>query len=105
MTTPTAFITYSWDDEDHKAWVKGLAERLRAGGVNVLLDIWGGGSRWAVAGVNESQSRPCNNAPTAFGLCFRALLDRNQIRFPFCDVLLRMLVGKPTGAPTKCTDH
>ena len=41
MTTPTAFITYSWDDEDHKAWVKGLAERLRAGGVNVLLDIWG----------------------------------------------------------------
>ena len=40
MTTPTAFITYSWDDEDHKAWVKGLAARLRAGGVNVLLDIW-----------------------------------------------------------------
>ena len=41
MTTPTAFISYSWDDEDHKASVKGLAERLRAGGVNVLLDIWG----------------------------------------------------------------
>ena len=40
MTTPTAFITYSWDDEDHKAWVKGLAERLRAEGVDVLLDIW-----------------------------------------------------------------
>ena len=40
MTTPTAFITYSWDDEDHKAWVKGLAERLRGDGVDVLLDIW-----------------------------------------------------------------
>ena len=40
MTIPTAFITYSWDDEEHKAWVKGFAERLRVDGVNVLLDIW-----------------------------------------------------------------
>lgn len=40
MTTPTAFTTYSWDDEDHKAWVKGLATRLREDGVDVVLDIW-----------------------------------------------------------------
>ena len=40
MTTPTAFTTYSWDDEDHKAWVKDLATRLRKDGVDVVLDIW-----------------------------------------------------------------
>ena len=40
MTTPTAFISYSWDDDDHKAWVKGLAARLREDGINVVLDRW-----------------------------------------------------------------
>ena len=40
MTTPTAFITHSWDDEDHKAWVKGLAARLIEDGINVVLDRW-----------------------------------------------------------------
>ena len=40
MTTPTAFITYSWDDEEHKSWVKDLATKLRKDGVNVVVDIW-----------------------------------------------------------------
>lgn len=37
---PTAFISYSWDDEEHKAWVRGLAARLRGDGVDVALDQW-----------------------------------------------------------------
>jgi hypothetical protein len=37
---PTAFISYSWDDEEHKAWVKQLAARLRGDGVDVALDQW-----------------------------------------------------------------
>jgi len=38
---PTAFISYSWDGPEHKDWVFGLAERLRAqGGVRVILDPW-----------------------------------------------------------------
>jgi hypothetical protein len=36
----TAFISYSWDDDDHKTWVLGLAERLVANGVAVNLDQW-----------------------------------------------------------------
>ena len=40
MTSPTAFITYSLDGEDHKAWVKDLATRLRKAGVDVTVDIW-----------------------------------------------------------------
>ena len=37
---PKAFISYSWDDDAHKEWVKQLAIRLRADGVDVMLDRW-----------------------------------------------------------------
>ncbi|MBI3246664.1 MAG: toll/interleukin-1 receptor domain-containing protein [Deltaproteobacteria bacterium] len=37
---PSAFISYSWDDDAHKEWVRTLAERLRADGVDVILDRW-----------------------------------------------------------------
>ncbi len=40
-TIPKAFISYSWDDEAHKKWVKDLAVRLRGDGVDVTLDRWG----------------------------------------------------------------
>ncbi len=38
--TPSVFISYSWDDDGHKEWVRALAERLRADGVDVTLDRW-----------------------------------------------------------------
>jgi hypothetical protein len=38
--SPNAFISYSWDDDAHKAWVLALAHRLRADGVDVTLDRW-----------------------------------------------------------------
>jgi TIR domain-containing protein len=38
--TTTAFVSYSWDDDEHKAWARGLAERLRADGVVATLDQW-----------------------------------------------------------------
>lgn len=37
---PKAFVSYSWDDEDHKSWVRGLAERLRSDGVEATIDQW-----------------------------------------------------------------
>ncbi|MDB6152456.1 MAG: hypothetical protein JWL90_909 [Chthoniobacteraceae bacterium] len=40
MSHPTAFTSYSWDDDDHRAWVAKLAERLRNDGVDVKLDKW-----------------------------------------------------------------
>ena len=39
-TSPRAFMSYSWDDEAHKEWVKSLAARLRSDGVDVSLDRW-----------------------------------------------------------------
>ncbi len=37
---PRVFISYSWDSEEHRLWVKNLASRLRSNGVNVILDEW-----------------------------------------------------------------
>src|SRR5260370_38221783 len=39
-THPTAFISYSWDDEAHKGWVRELATRLRHDGADRHLDHW-----------------------------------------------------------------
>jgi len=39
-TAPKAFISYSWDDDAHKEWVRQLATRLRKDGVDVTLDRW-----------------------------------------------------------------
>src|SRR5271165_5715856 len=39
-THPTVFISYSWDDEAHKEWVRQLATKLRADGVDARLDHW-----------------------------------------------------------------
>jgi len=37
---PIAFISYSWDSQEHKAWVKKLATDLMDMGIEVLLDVW-----------------------------------------------------------------
>ena len=37
---PTSFISYSWEDKEHKKWVKDLALKLRTDGVDVKLDQW-----------------------------------------------------------------
>lgn len=34
------FISYSWEDNEHREWVKRLATQLRSDGVSVLLDQW-----------------------------------------------------------------
>lgn len=39
-TSPRCFISYSWDDDAHKDWVKDLAEKLRLDGVTSILDRW-----------------------------------------------------------------
>jgi hypothetical protein len=38
--TPTAFMSYAWEDEDHQDWVHDFAARLRGDGVDVKLDRW-----------------------------------------------------------------
>jgi hypothetical protein len=40
MTAPVAFISYSHDSRDHKAWVLRLAGDLRTRGIDAILDQW-----------------------------------------------------------------
>lgn len=37
---PTAFMSYSWDSDAHKIWVRDFASRLRNDGVETILDQW-----------------------------------------------------------------
>lgn len=37
---PSAFVSYSWDDQEHKNWVRELSTRLRGDGIEVILDQW-----------------------------------------------------------------
>lgn len=41
IKTPRAFISYSWDNDEHREWVRNLATRMRQDGVDLLLDQWG----------------------------------------------------------------
>jgi hypothetical protein len=38
--SPKVFMSYSWTDEDHIAWVESLATRLMSDGVHVIFDQW-----------------------------------------------------------------
>jgi HAD superfamily phosphoserine phosphatase-like hydrolase len=44
MSTPILFISYSHDSDEHRKRVLGLSERLRADGINTLLDQYVNGS-------------------------------------------------------------
>lgn len=37
---PTAFVSYSWDSDEHRNWVLALATQLRGDGVETVLDQW-----------------------------------------------------------------
>lgn len=40
MSAPKVFVSYSWDDEQHKEWVKQFAAALRRNGIETILDQW-----------------------------------------------------------------
>jgi hypothetical protein len=40
MMSARVFVSYSWDTEEHRAWVRHLCSRLVSNGVQVRLDQW-----------------------------------------------------------------
>ncbi len=38
IENPIVFISYSWDNDEHKEWVLNLANKLRTNGIDVILD-------------------------------------------------------------------
>lgn len=40
MSNPVCFISYSWDDDSHKNWVRNLGVQLQSAGIKTYLDQW-----------------------------------------------------------------
>ena len=40
LTAPRLFVSYSWSNPDHEAWILDFALQLRTSGVDVILDKW-----------------------------------------------------------------
>ena len=40
MSVTKAFVSYSWDSDQHKEWVAKLATDLRHDGIETILDQW-----------------------------------------------------------------
>lgn len=76
-TPPTAFVSYSWDDDDHKVWSRQLAERLRSDGVAATLDQW-----TSVPGdqLPEFMERAVANNDFVLILCTPRYKDRSERR-------------------------
>jgi hypothetical protein len=77
LTPPRAFISYSWDDDSHQEWVKQLAIRLRADGVDVTLD------RWHVAPGDQLPAfmeRAVRNNDFVIAVCTRAFKRKSDER-------------------------
>jgi hypothetical protein len=58
--SPKVFLSYSWDNEDHKLWVRQLATRLVTNGVDVKLDEWHVPPGESLTQFMELQIRECD---------------------------------------------
>jgi hypothetical protein len=58
---PSIFISYSWDDDAHKHWVRSLAERLVTNGVSVALDQWDVQPGESLTSFMEVQASKCDH--------------------------------------------
>lgn len=58
--SPSVFISYSWDSDEHKDWVRELGERLVLNGVHVKLDQWDLVPGDSLTHFMESQIEACD---------------------------------------------
>jgi hypothetical protein len=56
----SVFISYSWDNDKHKAWVRKLASRLVRAGIDVKLDQWDVGPGESLTQFMEKQIVDCD---------------------------------------------
>lgn len=60
-STPSVFLSYSWDNEYHCKWVRTLAERLTNNGVAVFLDQWHVGPGDSITQFMEEKVLACDH--------------------------------------------
>src|SRR5882672_7221560 len=59
IAPPKVFISYSWESDEHKNWVRSLSERLTQNGVNVRLDQWHIGPGQSLTQFMEAEVQTC----------------------------------------------
>ena len=82
-TPPKLFVSYSWSNADHEAWVLALAVSLVESGVEVLLDKWqlrDGHEKGAREGPSSSSSTLSGEAQRipALAVATAAVRPRNS---------------------------
>jgi hypothetical protein len=60
-SAPSVFISYSWDDDAHKQWVRLMAERLVTNGVSVALVQWDVQPGESLTFFMETQTTRCDH--------------------------------------------
>jgi hypothetical protein len=71
------FISYSWDDDDHREWVRKFAIRLREDGIETILDRW-----HAVPGeqIPEFMERAVRESDFVLCICTPKYKDKSDQR-------------------------
>ncbi|MHB1213843.1 MAG: toll/interleukin-1 receptor domain-containing protein [Thiobacillus sp.] len=59
VSPPKVFLSYSWEGDAHKEWVRALAERLTQNGVNVRLDQWHTSPGQSLTQFMETEVQTC----------------------------------------------
>ncbi|QTN48180.1 toll/interleukin-1 receptor domain-containing protein [Ectopseudomonas mendocina] len=62
LNPPRVFLSYSWDSDEHKNWVRALAERLTKNGVNARLDQWHITPGQSLTQFMETEAQSCDYA-------------------------------------------
>ncbi|MGV0129964.1 TIR domain-containing protein [Burkholderia gladioli] len=58
---PKALISYAWENDEHKAWVRDFASRLVVNGVDTRLDQWHIAPGQSLTQFMETEIQSCDN--------------------------------------------
>ncbi|MFM0131755.1 TIR domain-containing protein [Paraburkholderia sediminicola] len=74
---PTVLLSYAWESDDHKAWVRDFAHRLVLNGVDARLDQWHIAPGQSLTQFMESEIQTCDNVLV---ICTQAYAQKSLAR-------------------------
>ena len=93
---PVVFISYSWDDDSHKAWVKKLADELMSNGIYVIYDGYAPDGTDLVQFMKDGIKR-ANKVLIIGTPIYKEKLERNYGGAKFEDQIINTAIYHDTG--------
>ena len=93
---PVVFISYSWDDDSHKAWVKKLADELMSNGIYVFYDGYAPDGTNLVQFMKDGIKR-ANKVLIIGTPIYKEKLERNNGGAKFEDQIINTAIYHNTG--------